>query len=305
MIKYLVVLLDDTSVSYCQYNTPSGTRNLIPLDTLQKGLIWSFKENLSLQIVYPDYTIPEEYQLLLDSVTHTRISSSPDADVFVIETLPVAVSKNQNIVLRMSLEDLIRNESDIASLCVNADKVNIVITDICSFTDKDFDKYASFLKNLSKLTAKSYAAGEAPKINILTDRIFLTKMNNCNAGWENITLAPDGKFYVCPAFYFAGFNDIGNIRTGLEIRNPELYQLNHSPICRHCDAFQCRRCVWLNMKSTNEVNIPGRGQCIAAHLERNQSASLLAELKNKGLCPDIIDISHVDYLDPLDNRNNW
>lgn len=44
-------------------------------------------------------------------------------------------------------------------------------------------------------------------------------MNNCNAGWESVTLAPDAKFYVCPAFYLG--NDgyaIGDLQKGLDIK---------------------------------------------------------------------------------------
>ena len=54
------------------------------------------------------------------------------------------------------------------------------------------------------MIALCYVQGGNPQLNLLTDRIMLDRMNNCNAGWESITLASDGKFYVCPAFYLEG-----------------------------------------------------------------------------------------------------
>ena len=38
------------------------------------------------------------------------------------------------------------------------------------------------------------------QFNLLTDRMMLKEMNNCNAGYESITLAPDGNLYICLSF---------------------------------------------------------------------------------------------------------
>ena len=36
--RYLVVLLDDTSVSYCHYANDKVRHNLIPIDVLRQGI---------------------------------------------------------------------------------------------------------------------------------------------------------------------------------------------------------------------------------------------------------------------------
>ena len=61
MLKYLIIQLDDTSVSYCHYGNKSVERNLIPLELLQKAIQWAMKENLSVQFVYPNYKLPISY----------------------------------------------------------------------------------------------------------------------------------------------------------------------------------------------------------------------------------------------------
>ena len=151
--------------------------------------------------------------------------------------------------------------------------------------------------------------------------MVLAEMNNCNAGENNITLAPDGKFYVCPAFYNLptidgyertmgdicnkGYN-IGNIYDGLDIKNPQLYKLAYAPICRNCDAYQCKRCIWLNRKTTCEVNTPSHEQCVVAHLERNASRMLLNNIRKHGsFLPEREEIKVIDYLDPFDKGYEW
>ena len=81
-----------------------------------------------------------------------------------------------------------------------------------------------------------------------------------------------------------------------------LYQFNYAAICKHCDAYHCKRCVWLNKKMTLEVNVPSREQCVIAHVERNASRCILH--KNKDAFPNF-EIKEIDYLDPFDNKDNW
>ena len=155
-----------------------------------------------------------------------------------------------------------------------------------------------------------YEKNHAVQLNLLTDRMMLDKMNNCNAGWESITLAPDGHFYVCPAFYLADENEdfglgkakysVGDLSSGLDIKNPQLYRLDHAPLCRKCDAYQCRRCVWLNRKTTFEINTPSHEQCVVAHLERNASRDLLASIRTLGTFLPDKEIKEITDLDPFD-----
>lgn len=152
-----------------------------------------------------------------------------------------------------------------------------------------------------------YSQGKVPQCNILTDRIMLTKMNNCGAGETSITLAPDGKFYACPAFYLCDSDrSLGDLKSGLNIKNPQLYRLDHAPICRHCDAFQCHRCVWLNRKATLEINTPSHEQCVIAHLERNASRELQMELaKCTNIFSSYEEIKEINYLDPFEIKKEW
>ena len=73
MLQYLIILLDDTSTSFCHYENPKTERRLIPLETLRQGIRFAMMENLMIQFVYPDYELPQEYQEVIESIDHSKI----------------------------------------------------------------------------------------------------------------------------------------------------------------------------------------------------------------------------------------
>lgn len=328
MLQYLIILLDDTSVSFCHYENKCKERRLISVDDLKKGIMFAMKENLNIQFVYPEYELPQEYKDTINTIDHNTIVSSlcedktlrDNADIIVFHEWTgierCNINESSVYVLRTTKNDLLDRYLFLKHIISHAARLNIVITDVETFTDNDFETYKNVLTAFSEHIEKLYAAGKSPQLNILTDRMMLDKMNNCNAGWENITLAPDGNFYVCPAFYLAGEDEefglgkakysIGDLDNGLDIKNPQLYRLDHAPLCRNCDAYQCRRCVWLNRKTTYEVNTPGHEQCVVAHLERNASRELLNRIRQHGtFLPEREDIKEIEYLDPFEVKTEW
>lgn len=322
MLQYLVILLDDTSTSFCHYTNTKIERKLISLDNLKAGVFYAMKENLMIQFVFPNYELSEEYKDVIESIDHNKIISSSCEDMVLKKTGDVVVfndwieiesykiSTDQAYVLRTSKVDFFDKFNTINSVLRGMSRLNIVFSDIETFTDKDFEKYIKSLSLLSENIKQEYIEGSSPQLNLLTDRMLLNKMNNCNAGDETITLAPDGKFYICPAFYLpeddddfglgkAKFN-VGDLINGVDINNSKLYKLSHAPICRTCDAYQCKRCVWLNRKTTYEMNTPSHEQCVVAHIERNMSRNLLSELREHGTFLPHQEIKEISYLDPFD-----
>ena len=72
MLTYLVVLLDDTSISFCHYDENRTERKLMGIDTLKEGILFAMKENLNVQFIYPDYVLPQAYRDVIDSIDHTK-----------------------------------------------------------------------------------------------------------------------------------------------------------------------------------------------------------------------------------------
>ena len=333
MLQYLIILLDDTSTSYCHYENNKTKRQLISIEDLKAGIYYAMKENLMIQFVYPDYELPPEYKEVINTIDHSVIVSSlcedkelkDKADVVVIHDWSaiewMEFDKNISYVFRTFKSDLFDRYQFLKHILENVRRLNIVIMDIESFTNDNFEKYKIILSSLSKVIEKLFEDGKSPQLNLLTDRMMLDKMNNCNAGWENITLAPDGRFYVCPAFYYAQQQDgkeksiseicekgfsIGSVKMGLQIKNPQLYRLDHAKLCRNCDAYQCKRCIWLNRKTTYEVNTPSHEQCVEAHLERNASRDLMNNIrKHRSFLPEREEIKEILYIDPFEIIEQW
>lgn len=305
MMQYLVILLDDTSVSYCHSDNPNTKQHLISVDDLKAGILYAMKENLMIQFVYPDYELPQEYLDVIDTIDHHNIVPYPlkgDVEVIGCSELKIANSADTVYVLRIKKAELFESGDIIATLLPKTQRLNVVITDIETFTDDDLNQYETLLNQWIDIIKVEYLAGHTPQFNLLTDRMMLDKPNHCNAGVGNITLAPNGKYYICPAFYYSNPEDSVDPQA---IPNQQLLRLDHAPLCRHCDAYHCRRCVWLNCKTTLEVNTPSHEQCIVAHTERNAARRLLEAIRKETEFMPNTEIKEINYLDPFEVRKEW
>ena len=335
MLQYLVILLDDTSVAYCHADNPLKERNLMPIETLKKGILFGMKQNLMIQYVFPDYgtrdyELPKEYAEVIESIDNvkiypagckpvTGIEDGNETDVEVANEVPEKVEA-KNLVLRLTFSEMLKQKDAIAKLFASGARVNLCITDVEQFSDEQMEAYKQVLKEWNAALLDLYKQGQSPQFNLLTDRMMLEKMHNCEAGVSNITLAPNGKFYLCPAFYYdeqtkvdnqlnhhqpTSDNAVGDLEKGLDTPNLQLLKLDHAPLCRNCDAYQCRRCIWLNRKLTWDLNTPSRQQCVMAHIERNASRDLLNDIRKVGEFMPQIEIKEINYLDPFEVRKEF
>ena len=339
MLQYLVILLDDTSVAYCHADNPLKERNLMPLEALKKGILFGMKQNLMIQYVFPDYALPEEYASVIERIDNvkiypvgckpiTGINDGSEPDVIVTNSVSelekcmatifeTKMGTMKNLVLRLTFSEMLKQKDGIAKLFAQGIRINLCITDVEQFTDEQIEAYKQVLNGWNTTLLDLYKQGQSPQFNLLTDRMILEKMHNCEAGVNNITLAPNGKFYLCPAFYYdeqmkvfnqlnhhqpSSDNAVGDLEKGLDIPNPQLLKLDHAPLCRNCDAYQCRRCLWLNRHLTWDLNTPSHQQCVIAHIERNTSRNLLNDIRKVGEFMPQINIKEINYLDPFEVR---
>ncbi len=294
------------------------------------GILFGMKQNLMIQYVFPNYELPKEYAEVIESIDNvkiypvgckpvTGIEDGNDADVEVASEVPEKVG-TKNLVLRLTFSEMLKQKDEIAKLFASGARINLCLSDVEKFTDEQIEAYKQVLNEWNTILLCLYMQGQSPQFNLLTDRMMLEKMHNCEAGVSNITLAPNGKFYLCPAFYYdeqtkvdnqlnhhqpTSDNSVGDLENGLDIPNPQLLQLDHAPLCRNCDAYQCRRCIWLNRKLTWDLNTPSRQQCVMAHLERNASRDLLNDIRKVGEFMPQIEIKEINYLDPFEVRKEF
>ncbi len=307
MLQYLVILLAEDSASFCHYEN-RNIGNLLSINALKDGLRFSMLENLSVQYVFPEGELPNEYLTAIEQVENVKImpTNSPyveKANVLIFNGLSNLKSAKSGVpyVVCCGKDEFFVNYEKLIPLLEVTPHLSVVFKDLVKFNENDFAQYKTVLETFSKHVEKLYIDGKSPQFNLLTDRMYFDKMRNCEAGVKTITLAPDGNFYICPAFYYNGEMPCGTPKDGLVIKNPQLFKLDYAPICRRCDAFHCRRCVWLNKLTTLEVNTPSHEQCVVSHIERNAAKSLLAAIRKHGeFMPQLPDIAEFDYLDPFD-----
>ena len=309
MLKYLVILLDNTSISYCHYDVNITDNQINHKQILKEGILISMKNKQKIQYILPQYDLPQNYIELMDSMFHDNIGPSgltTQISVIVFNGLQEIDIKtldcSKQYVIRIKINDFIDHSKTIMKLFEIGISFNIVFIDVESFSETQIQVYRKILSELVKCIENSIMAGNNIHTNLITDRIALDYMNNCGAGDTSITLAPDGKFYPCPAFYYDNntYYTIGNIDMGLNIKNKNLYKLEYSPLCKRCDAYHCKRCVWLNKKLTYEINTPSRQQCVMSHLER-EASKLLLEIFHKHNILLEKEIKTINYIDPFDN----
>lgn len=309
MLKNLIIQLCDSAPSFCHYlNHKWQMPRLIFAETLKKGLLWAMKRGLDVHIIYPDYEITPELKCeieIMETGSMGSIINKNSQDVFICKSVDeldnVPMDVEGIVILNIRFSELHKNYDKIKKNLQYLGKLNLNINNIDELNEIDFKEYEFILNQIIPSVVDEYKKGHYIQMNVLTDRLMLSEMNNCNAGVNTITLAPNGKFYICPAYYYENpDNSVGDIDSDLEIPNQQLYRIQNAPICRTCDAFHCKRCVWLNQKMTLEVNTPSHEQCLLSHIERNASKILYEELKVNGIILDVSEIKEIDYLDPYD-----
>ena len=306
--------MDEGSVSYCHYESSSVRKEgLMPLDILRAGIVFAMKENLNIQFVYPERALPAEYAEVIKGIDHTKIkpeTQAEEADVLVLTEWTTQMTdavEGVTCIIRASRKELKEKMEHVKALLGKVARLNVVLTDVETFKDEDVEKYQSLLETLSDILIEQFKTGRMVQLNLLTDRLLLTQMNNCGVGDTALTLAPNGRFYLCPAFYYDDpTQDMGNLKDGLNIKNRQLLRLDHAPICRHCDAYQCKRCIWMNCRLTLDANTPSHQQCVVAHVERNASRNLLKKMEEQGIhMSDTHEIREINFLDPFNNYKQW
>ncbi len=299
--QHLHLLMSSKIVPDCSYSIPEGVRNeVMPEQTFLKGVEFANENNLMYSIIG---TIPETFQavdtkaIVIDSAKHCRsfqsipIYRSSDT---IIET-PIQIA-----IVSLTKSTLAGMSSSVCKLLANCVRVNIMLSDLSIWNNDDCILYKKELSAIAENIVDRYKSNREVEVNVLTDIFFLSETRDCGAGEESITLAPNGKFYLCPAFYFnrPEYN-IGDLDKGINILNKKLLSIQYATICHFCDAYHCKRCKFENMIKTNEINIPGRMQCAISHIEREVSLLLQTMLNNNGFSIGYNTLSPIDYNDPL------
>ena len=237
-------------------------------DTLRRFADARGDLHVDVNVIYPTET-DKNLAAILSKIPHRPIMPESGSIYRVAE---------RYFITALSFEEFQRDPlGAIAQLLPQADRINIMLYDYAGFNP---EAYRTALLALKEHVLPLWLAGHKLRLNILTDPASLRRPADCTAGSQSVTLAPNGRYYLCPAFYYNDPDDhIGTVDTGWHIPAPELLRRDHAPVCRPCRLNACTRCLFDNRQTTAELNTPSYEQCRKAETEMAVSHDFFKELR--------------------------
>jgi CXXX repeat modification system protein len=309
-MKNLLVLLDESAPSFCYYEVlQTASRHPMTRATFEQVLGFADEHELGLQLVCGHDGAPPFVEELVGTRPYQRYLPSGSTnhiptDVLIVNSagwdLRALGSDRRSVcVLRLGRDELEQLPDTWERLSEHFYRVVLVLRDLDRYEQADLDRYETRLLDVRQRLATKYLRGEATELNALSDRMGLESPVECGAGIDHLTVVPSGDLYLCPGFSYGGEPPVGSISKGWSIPNANLLERSRAPICGSCDAFHCRRCVYMNRRATLEYNTPPWQVCRAAHLERKATRLMLASLHQRRCMEQIRAIAPLDYDDPL------
>jgi CXXX repeat modification system protein len=311
-LNSILIQIDSDAPSFCYYPTVKrDNRRVMSTATLAEALDFASRYQLTPHLLCGPEEIRSDLVSLLDTVDAVRYVAPGrpcrgSNDIVVVESDrpdQIGLIKPADFsiaILRVGMEDVSKLPDLWSQLCERVVRVVVVTPDLERCGRPDLARYRQALDLLAAKVEARFLAGRPCEVSILTDRILLSGPRHCGAGVDHLTVDPDGLFFVCPGDACDPTRAVGSIRDTITLPNSQLLTLDRAPICQKCDAFQCRRCIFLNQKTTLEVNTPPWQVCQASHAEREVSRQMLERLQRHGLMTQFQRIPAISYSDPLE-----
>ncbi len=271
--QYLYFLLSDHSPSYCMYAAGEGGGEM-SAQTLKEGLAYAHANHMIPVFLGDPYDRIDEVERYRTHVVMNRLSelSEPVSEVALqlpiietpdeIEQMPAM--EHLSVILPVRRDTLCGLAKNLELLAAKTRRINIIKQDLAAWSEADLSAYACELETYQK---RAEAEGLAASVNVF-DRKENKNMGQCQAGRSDFTLAPNGSFYACPAFYYSNPEQtLGTLETGLVVPEAVLYGLEKAVPCNKCQQTSCLRCVHINKAATGTVNLAAEIQCAAAGKE--------------------------------------
>ncbi len=310
-MKSLVVMLDGGGPSFCYYERPRpAAASPMPAPRLAEAVRYAAERGLALQLLGgPQGVAPDQRaQLPPDHVCYVPIGArhSEPQDILIVDfeqrgqIEQLEAGRHTIAILRVDRAQLPDWLEAWRALASRVQRVVLILRQIESYDEADLERYRATLDAAAVELETRYLAGDLIELNVLSDRLTLRTPTECHAGVEHLTVTPEGALHICPGFALSGEPAVGSLTDGSQIPNQRLLERDHAPICSICDAFQCRRCVHVNKRSTLEPNTPPWQLCRVRHIEREVGRWLLQRLQARGYLTDSPAIAALDYDEPFE-----
>ena len=262
-IKHLIIYIDGSDVPYCIPGKISNEPNNLRMsqDMIEHAINFAKKNNLK--------------PLFYHNGCLSDVIDSSSIDKPIVSVNVVDIKSFSEYQVSSSVVNLLIDRDNISSifsafnylLSKNVSRINFILTDLNFWLDEHLSLYS---EQLIKVAADIKSKNLPVTVNALHDVTVSERIYyGCDAGVNSYTLAPNGKLYICPSFYFedAEKYSIGDLDNGFTFKYGESLRNSKFPECNGCKNYQCKRCLYLNKVMTNEYSISPDIQCKVSELE--------------------------------------
>lgn len=301
--RFMYFITSDMITPHCNYS-PTGER-VMSESIFKKGLEFCYENDyVPIFLGNINDTIDEYLKcnvgFIFDRPNKNNRGKANDIDIFnSFEDINLTYENNSNIaILNITCEMLSTLYDKVTLLANKYRRININITDKQKIIDSEKLIYKNELEKIMNFIIREIKDNNKfIEINVLTDILFNDVLVDCKAGKNSLALAPDGKIYPCPAFYFSNQKEIATLNDPLE--KIVLKECGDKlPLCGKCDALHCKVCRHMNINMTGELNYPPKVQCETTYIEREISVKLSDIFSKDNLRNIKHYIKPVEYLDP-------
>lgn len=305
--KFMYIILNSHMTSFCNYQNKRITDNLEVIDekTLQRILDFCDKKNFSPIFLgnAPSKFKPYGYTITDDYSDNCQSFSTG----FVVTHDTIRTFPSSNIILSVdifTLQYLAEDFFGIVKTSKQIPNISIVATDLQKWTKMHLEIYKAHLEKISNIIFDEWMNGNKLECNAITHIFHYSEHKICSAGSYSLTIAPDKKFYICPAFYFEKSNvdcEIGTLDSGINNPYYDFCKIEKSKLCSLCDANHCTKCAFVSKVRTEEFCVPAEILCLKNNMEREISKTFYDRIVQTGRNFNITNPlkSHLTEFDPL------
>ena len=314
--KYMYILLTNQAESFCHYNTKHTDVSIsMPVETIEKALRYC-DEHCITPIFLGAPTDSTYFGIYVNSINKTKKDCtlsiiSIDCDDLLSESKAIPKFYEKQVILTISPYNITKLPLITKTLINNYSSldISIKIKFMETMTKDNIMAYDLVLSNIRSQIVEGWKNKNYVNINVITHLPQAIAPHKCISGDKAFTLAPNGKFYMCPAFYYDDpENNIGDIDSGIDMSYRALCSEKRATNCKKCENYQCDSCIYLNKKITGELGVPGTIQCLLSTIERKHSVLFLNEINNLKLdLPFELNYEvlklNTDLIDPLTKKS--
>lgn len=272
--KYLYFLLSDDSPSHCIY-TPHHTNVSMNKHILDEGLSFAHDNHMIPVFLGNPYVLLDEVEryrthIIIDYASHLGEPVSEVAmQIPIVETAndieALDDRRYSSIILPIAHESIDGLADKLIYLSKKVPRINIIKRSVTSWDSEDLNLYCNEIAIYTSYSGN----GVQVSVNIFDHKENATSQQ-CQAGRSDFSLAPNGSFYACPAFYYQDpTNTLGNLANGLLVQDADLYGIQKATPCKHCANTNCVRCIFMNRAENGTINVASSTQCKIAELEQH------------------------------------